>query len=1061
MCCQYERRCIVMAESISKLMLRIGLNFDELNKDFIRVESTLKENMSRLGRENNSIDLKLKIDLASLDTTKDAVKALALQEEALTKKIENQKARVQLSNVAWKEAIERQGQHSKAAMNTARSVDQERLKLVLLEQELQKVTAEQQKLAAEQNKPQGLLQGYQNIKGNAAGKINELMTAFGGLSTASQSADGAITKSLELIDAIPQPIGKAVAALASMPLILRGVENSIINYTKAAVSSGDSVYVMSRGMQLSVAEMGKLSTVAKVTGIDVNEVNANLRRLSASFVKAGDGGNLMTKTLDKYDVKLTDTNGNLKKGIDLSLALANGLKKAQEEGKGAEFIAAVGGKFWSGDFVTYLEDLKDNIDSASKIVKNGLANPTLAHQVQGNMNAMDAQAAQLKASFASVFIPVANEIIPRVTERMGDLTKFLAENKDEIKEFGNAVANFFGKIEDGADMAFKSVKILHDVIKEWKKDKEQKEIEIKASFNLNAKDNFDKYKQIQESYQISNPTYFAPMLKTLDEVKKQTKEKVEEINKEIEKVGKVEKPEEVIGGGIAAALERESEKFTENLEAAKEYVNKTGKYTDELYQLQHDSYENQKYDVLKWQQDLLNAESTTEEQRVLIKRLSAEKIAKIEQERAGKIADIVEQEERKYRTALENEIADAEKTKEEWIKIGMDKAQAEELAQQRILKAKEEATKRAQDYIKDAADIEYSLNHTAYEKQLRDIEKWREEQLKRAETAEEVAAIIKNAAMKETEAFEREVDRIKGLTQTLEDEIFEMEHSQYEADKRRAMQKAQKFLDEGGDAALAQRYLQAKFAQLDEKASKGGDYIKSSTGGKNNQYFTEFNAAQPVQDMIGLFVDENKIRTQLNSRLAESTNKVIDAQNLLARSAQSTFDIIEGDKVTNSNPAAASAQEERIVEYLPDINQTLAELPNDIRNIIDGIESGNIYKDNQDVYHATNGYEADLSNYFTSMDNLGINNAAAFANLDAMTLRLQETLSTLQQNTNPQQTSQAITVSPNINIDLGGAYVFDDAMKQALAEDITRQVADGVTSAVQQATNSQSYSYAS
>lgn len=58
-------------------------------------------------------------------------------------------------------------------------------------------------------------------------------------------------------------------------------------------------------------------------------------------------------------------------------------------------------------------------------------------------------------------------------------------------------------------------------------------------------------------------------------------------------------------------------------------------------------------------------------------------------------------------------------------------------------------------------------------------------------------------------------------------------------------------------------------------------------------------------------------------------------------------------------------------------------------------------------------------------------------------------LGAVQQNSNP----PAITVSPSINVNLGGAYVFDNAMKQKLTDDITQNVANGVTQAVQEATN--------
>lgn len=52
-----------------------------------------------------------------------------------------------------------------------------------------------------------------------------------------------------------------------------------------------------------------------------------------------------------------------------------------------------------------------------------------------------------------------------------------------------------------------------------------------------------------------------------------------------------------------------------------------------------------------------------------------------------------------------------------------------------------------------------------------------------------------------------------------------------------------------------------------------------------------------------------------------------------------------------------------------------------------------------------------------------------------------------------------ITVSPNNNINLGGAYVFDNAMKKSLVDDITARIVREITTAVQQATSRSSYGY--
>ena len=72
-----------------------------------------------------------------------------------------------------------------------------------------------------------------------------------------------------------------------------------------------------------------------------------------------------------------------------------------------------------------------------------------------------------------------------------------------------------------------------------------------------------------------------------------------------------------------------------------------------------------------------------------------------------------------------------------------------------------------------------------------------------------------------------------------------------------------------------------------------------------------------------------------------------------------------------------------------------------------------------------------------------------------MNNNLQQILGAIQQKSNPPQ----INVNPTINVDLGGAYVFDNAMKKQLTDDITNDVANGVTSAVQEATSRLNTSY--
>ena len=148
------------------------------------------------------------------------------------------------------------------------------------------------------------------------------------------------------------------------------------------------------------------------------------------------------------------------------------------------------------------------------------------------------------------------------------------------------------------------------------------------------------------------------------------------------------------------------------------------------------------------------------------------------------------------------------------------------------------------------------------------------------DVAEEVSAIVAEAAAKEARAFEREVDRIKGKTQTLYDKIFEIDHSQYENDLRKIQQEylqtAQE-LQESGVLSYYKNDLDYLFGrqqqELAKRAAKDKNYRKSPEGATerggngimviSGDKITDDGLIQSIQKEIGLLDDENQIRAQL------------------------------------------------------------------------------------------------------------------------------------------------------------------------------------------------------
>lgn len=901
---------------------RIDLQF---KADSIRrVEAEVQENISRINAKIEHIKVKTDIDVSRLGSVASEFDKAKAHVQGLNRELTLQNQKLAELRKALSASISTNGLNNVKTINISTDVQRQIHEIDQLKAKINELGKIQPP------KTNSLLSGYLNIKGDVTGKLNELTSAFSQLQGATASADSAITASLGVIGTIPHPVGRAVAAFAALPIVLRGVENSLIDMTRAAAASGDAVYVMSRGFQMSIKDTGKFSTNAKVAGTDVNSLATAIKQVQRSIVKGGDDSKA-AEWLKRYGESARDANGNLKNLNEMTFALNRALHKAQEEGKGAEFIFSVF-RSVSADDITAIEDWIDVNEQASAIVKAGLGNPALAHSVQGNLNALKVQSGQLNASFTNALLPVANEIIPRVTERMGELTRVISDNKDVIKQFGRDAAEVFLSIEHAAEIVIGAFGSVMKGFYDLKKRPEQDELVARFKTDLDIKSIDDLIKKAQpKAYDFikKDPRLYAQVKAQYQPIYQAIADAQAEIKKQREELEKILAIPVSVANFSSIGQERAKLELDEG---SLDSLRQARKYQEEaeaiLYKIGHSDYDNQKLDLEQWRTNLLREAELSAQEREAIEQLYAAKSAQIEQERADKLQEIRDQITAADKTALENKLDNIEKERQAWIKAGMDEAEAAELAEKKRLQAMQEAHEKAQQYLKDAADIEYSLTHTSYEKQLRDVEHWKEAQMQKADTAEEVAAIVKDAAAKEAEAFEREVDRIKNATQSLEDEIFEMEHSRYETDMYRAMQKAQKALDEGVDFSVVSRWLNNKMASFNQRANEaraqGGDYVKSPTGGS-----TWNGLIMPqLQRSTGLLTNENAIRGRLISTLSKEAQEVearVQAARDMNKSAQmqsaipgnlrgvplGNATIIQGDQITQITPADLKAEMEK------------------------------------------------------------------------------------------------------------------------------------------------------
>ena len=97
---------------------------------------------------------------------------------------------------------------------------------------------------------------------------------------------------------------------------------------------------------------------------------------------------------------------------------------------------------------------------------------------------------------------------------------------------------------------------------------------------------------------------------------------------------------------------------------------------------------------------------------------------------------------------------------------------------------------------------------------------------------------------------------------------------------------------------------------------------------------------------------------------------------------------------------------------------------------------------------------ADLSEVTSAVSESGAQMTGLLEQINGSVPEINSNLSQILGAIQNKETARQINVNPTINVDLGGAYVFDDNMKKKLTDDITNDVANAVTTAVKNATNS-------
>lgn len=399
-------------ESTSDLYLRLGLDYNELESGFVQAEHTLRDNMTRLSRENTIIDLQAQVEILGLDETNDAERIFELRVQSLNRKLANQRDKVRLAAAELQNMKERTGENSVQTQRAQLAFERERNSLAQLEQQLRRTQEAQEDL-----------NDAENDAGSSSG---------GGFNFDVDS----IADELGL-DQIPRQAKLAAAAIAGIATAIVGA----VKVTDDLITKWSELQKQAYELNMSVNDTEDFLRHMRLAGGDIGDFEGFIRGLSDAYVK-GEYDDPEFIALRKEGAIITDNTGRLKDFKDLTEEVYQAWKKADAAGEGIEFLQMVGGEAGVRDTIQYFRRYEEAKEDKPKIFDSGI-DPEKMHEAERAFKLLDEQMGEFKNAAENLITPVTVELAKAFFDVFHWGTEKLVDVKKAFSDLGDAIGEVF------------------------------------------------------------------------------------------------------------------------------------------------------------------------------------------------------------------------------------------------------------------------------------------------------------------------------------------------------------------------------------------------------------------------------------------------------------------------------------------------------------------------------------------------------------------------------------------------------------------------------------------
>ena len=668
----------------------------------------------------------------------------------------------------------------------------------------------------------------------------------------------------ELIKNSDSAIGKLASTLTGLWYLNQKIREPITEFAQAAIENFRELSKAASELNLPLERTNDFLEKIALTGAEYDDVRDFVRGVQDAVIK-GDSEDPEVLALEKYDVVIQDAQGKLLAFDETLEQLYQGYLKAREAGEAEAYVIMTNGQAVQ-DVMPYFEKLAQAEEDIGKIKWSTLDSATLSN-VSHEMKLLEVQTNEFENALSSLMAPAAEIAFQKLFENVKSLTETIEDNRDEIiywtfvlTEALGVVDEFKSKLSSGAKETVISFGEtlqgineeygITDTLKNFFADEpvpipdlEEEAKERFIPFYQELKKLDEELGVISEIKSLLPEEFTGSVDHVLKEYLVPFHKELKSIEEEFSIVNRIKSfmpdlPDDFFGtdeeDSIFTRAQERLEKFKKENEEAREEVeetensleglsyslNRIAKYRQELEGLQldikfggGDSYQKKIEQNKIWYEEAMKDARQYANEQAIIEELNSARLEQIEQDRAAKLQEIRDSVAALDKTALENKIADIEKEKQAWIEKGMEEAEAEQLAQEKIRHAREQ-TEAELDAIRDSVA---AADRTDLENKLANIEKekqaWIQKGMEEAE-AEQLAQEKIRQAHEQTEATLDEIrDSVAALDRTdLENKLANIEK------ERQAWIK--KGMDEIEAAELAQKKINKAYQEGQEERAK-------------------------------------------------------------------------------------------------------------------------------------------------------------------------------------------------------------------------------------------------